>query len=78
VDRDLITKLIETHLEMYFGGRGGKYVAAIVVEEADTTSQSVELPTSPTANPMDLVDIPASQEEEANADMVAVSDTPTA
>ncbi|KAG8813290.1 hypothetical protein FRC17_001614 [Serendipita sp. 399] len=25
VDRDLISKLIEVHLEMYFGGRGGKF-----------------------------------------------------
>jgi hypothetical protein len=72
VDRDLIAKLIETHLEMYFGGRGGKYAAAIGVEETDTTSQPAELSASPTANPMDLVDISASQEEEAN---VAVSDT---
>jgi hypothetical protein len=74
VDRDLITKLIEMHLEMYFGGRGGKYAAAAIgVEEADTTSQPVELSTSPTANHiMELVDISASQEEEAN---VVVSDT---
>lgn len=38
VDRDLIVKLVETHLEMYFGGRGGKYN----LHEKDAPSQTEE------------------------------------
>jgi hypothetical protein len=46
VDRDLLTKLIEVHLEMYMGGRGGRYQSQI-----SSQSQSQGDPDAPTRSP---------------------------
>ncbi|KAG8770198.1 hypothetical protein FRC20_006745 [Serendipita sp. 405] len=43
VDRDLMSKLIEVHLEMYFGGRGGKYnveTAGLASSDRPTSSST--------------------------------------
>jgi hypothetical protein len=43
VDRDVLTKLIEVHLEMYMGGRGGRY------QSQSQTQVDPHTPTRPTS-----------------------------